>query len=419
MFLLYNFLLTLASPIWVPWMILRARARKEQPNWKERMGDSSIEPPRDGVRRVWIHAVSVGEVIAVLPILRELRNKMPNHQIVFSVTTSSGHSTAQDKAAGLYDHLIYFPIDVARFQLAAMTRVRPDVVAIMETELWMNFLWAAKAMDAKTLLINGRISDRSFPRARRVKFFYRALLRDLDLALMQSDKDAERIRTLGAAKAEVLGNCKFDEAAEEVKIDRQELGISPKSLVIVVGSTRGEEDERLVLDALEEVKDLGALIIHAPRHLERADELALDAAKRFGEVRRRSEALPLGHCSYLLLDTYGELAKIYAIADVAIVGGGFANLGGQNLIQPLAHGVPALHGPHMQNFREATAEADSVGAAIQCADSAELAATLRRLLTDPHERQKMGSAASAMVQRHRGASARYAQAIADAAGSGR
>ena len=161
------------------------------------------------------------------------------------------------------------------------------------------------------------------------------------------------------------------------------------------------------------------MTIHAPRHLERADELAVDAAKRFGAVRRRSEALPLGDSHYLLLDTYGELAKIYAIADVAIIGGGFANLGGQNLIQPLAQGVPVLHGPHMQNFREATAEADSQGAAIQCSDSAELAAALRRLLTDPNERQKMGAAASAMVQRHGGASARYAQAIADAAGPGR
>ena len=199
MFVLYNILLTLFSPVWVIWMWLRTRARKEQPNWAERTGNYDLKPDKSKAR-AWIHAVSVGEVIAVMPILAELRAKAPDCEIVLSVTTSSGHQTAREKAQGLYDLLVYFPIDVARFQLAAMQRVQPRVVAIMETELWFNFLWAAKVFDAATLLVNGRISDRSFRRSIRARFFYRALLSRMDRCLMQTQEDADRISALGAGR---------------------------------------------------------------------------------------------------------------------------------------------------------------------------------------------------------------------------
>lgn len=413
MFLLYNFLLTLLAPLWVPWMLLRARARQEAPNWKERQGEFEITPDPKA-RRVWIHAVSVGEVVAAMPILAEVRSLLPEHEIVLSVTTSSGHQTAREKATGLYDHLVYFPIDVARFQMAAMTRVRPEAVAIMETELWLNFLWAAKAMGATTLLVNGRISDRSFPRARKVRFFYRSMLRYLDRALMQTELDADRIRALGADNTEVLGNCKFDEGALE-NVDpqtlRREFGIGEDEAVLVVGSTRGEEEETLVLDAIERLDRPGLKIIHAPRHLERADALAETVAARFGSVARRSRG---ESGRYLVLDTYGELGRVYALADVAIVGGGFSNLGGQNLIQPLAHGKPVIHGPYMQNFAFAAKAAADAGASIVASSADELAAVLRDLLDDPERRSRMGNEAKALVAKHRGAARRYAEAIAEA-----
>lgn len=308
MFLLYNFLLTLLAPIWVPWMLLRARSREEKPSWKERQGEFDIAPKK-GARRVWIHAVSVGEVVASLPILTHLRTFLPNHEVVLSVTTSSGHRTAREKAAGLYDHLVYFPIDVARFQLAAMTRVRPEVVAIMETELWFNFLWAAKAMGATTLLVNGRISDRSFPRAWRIRFFYRSMLRYLDRALMQTGLDADRIRALGATHVEVLGNCKFDEGAfEEVDAAalRSELGIGIDEPVIVVGSTRSEEEEALVIEAISLLDRPSVRIVHAPRHLERADALAaavaeLAAARRVATLTLAAAALAMASAKLFIV----------------------------------------------------------------------------------------------------------------------
>ncbi len=415
MFLLYNILLTLMAPFWAPWMWMRARARKEQPNWGERFGNYELKPRKDR-RRVWIHAVSVGEVVASMPVLAGLRKAMPSHEIVLSVTTSSGHQTARDKAAGLYDHLVYFPIDVARFQLAAMQHVQPAVVAVMETELWFNFLWAAKVFDAKTLLINGRISDRSYPRSRRVRFFYRALLSRMDKCLMQTVKDAERIQSLGAANAEVLGNCKFDQALAGLDADpvewRAKLGLDPKVPILVIGSTRGETEEKFVLDALRQIPLTTLQVVHAPRHLERVPPLAHEVSEAFGSVALRSKE---ERGNYLILDTYGELDKVYSVADIVVIGGGFDKLGGQNLLQPLAHGKPVLHGPHMQNFREVADAATEAGASAVCASPEELAAQIRSLLVDPEKRSAMGAAAKRLVECNAGASERYARAIADAA----
>jgi 3-deoxy-D-manno-octulosonic-acid transferase len=415
MFLLYNLLLTITAPLWVPWMLWRASRRHERPDWKQRCGDFPIEPRGDR-NRIWLHAVSVGEVVAALPVLRALRRLAPGHEIVLSVTTSSGWQTARDRAQGLFDHLVYFPIDVARFQLAAMVRVSPSVVAIMETELWFNFLWAAKAIGAHTMLINGRISDRSYPRARWFRFFYRRLLAYLDEALMQTNRDAERIRDLGARQVEVLGSTKFDEAADQARASQTDvrawLGIPPDAPVVVIGSTRSEAEETLVLDALAHPSLAHVYVVHAPRHLERAAPLADAYRRRFGAVALRSKAEP---GQRLILDTYGELGQAYAAADVVVVGGGFDNLGGQNLIQPLAHGKPVLHGPHMQNFAEVARMAQEVGASQVCRDADELARALAALLSDPIERERRSRVAQALVAEHLGAAERYAKAIARAA----
>jgi 3-deoxy-D-manno-octulosonic-acid transferase len=415
MFLLYNLLLTVTAPIWVPWMLWRSSRRREQPDWKQRCGDFPIDPRSDR-NRIWLHAVSVGEVVAALPVLRALRRLAHGHEIVLSVTTSSGRQTAQDRAQGLFDHLVYFPIDVARFQLAAMVRVSPSVVAIMETELWFNFLWAAKAVGAHTMLINGRISDRSYPRARWFRFFYRRLLAYLDEALMQTDRDAERIRDLGARQVEVFGSTKFDEAAEQARASRTEvrawLGIPPEAQVVVIGSTRSEAEETLVLDALAHPSLANVYVVHAPRHLERVAPLADAYRRRLGAVALRSRG---ESGQRLILDTYGELGQAYAAADVVVVGGGFDNLGGQNLIQPLAHGKPVLHGLHMQNFAAVARMAQEAGASQICHDADELARALHALLSDPVERERRSRIAQELVAQHLGAAERYADAMAGAA----
>ena len=417
MYLFYNFILTILSPIWVPWMWWRSAKRKEKPNWKERQGHYPMEPRINGVPipRVWVHAVSVGEVVASMPVLKEIRKVLPDHEIVLSVTTSSGHQTAREQVSELVDYICYFPLDIPLLQLRAMQKVQPRVVAIMETELWFNFLWAAKTFDAQTLLINGRISDRSYPRSRLLKFFYKALLQNMDQCLMQTQKDADRILALGAKSAEVFGNCKFDQAVEGLDADPQEwrdkLGLVADKPVIVIGSTRSEEEEVLVVEAIGLVGLERVSVVHAPRHLERAEALAELAKSRLGVGARRS----LGESgAYLILDTYGELSSVYCVADIVVIGGGFSNMGGQNLIQPLAHGKPVLHGPHMQNFAEAAAAARACGAAETCATASELAEAINRLLADPRESHRRGQCAKDMVAANIGASERYARAIASA-----
>ena len=392
----------------------RSKKRKEKPNWQERMGNIDISARKDG-KRIWLHAVSVGEVVASMPILKEVRAQLPDHEIVLSVTTSSGHQTAREKAEGLFDHLIYMPIDVARLQLSAMQRVRPSVVAIMETELWFNFLWAAKVFDAKTLLINGRISDRSFPRSKKLAFFYRSLLKNMDRCLMQTEVDAERIRALGGQNVEVFGNAKFDQAIEGLNADRSllasEFGLTADRLTIVVGSTRDEFEERYVVDELKPLMNR-VRVIHAPRHLERAVPLGRYVTDAIGRAGLRSKG---EKSDYLILDTYGELSQVYSVADIAIIGGGFSKLGGQNLIQPLAHGIPVIHGPHMQNFRDAAESASHAGATLVASQPGELTSALTLLINDKTLRDRMGAAAKGLIQRSLGASVRYAGAISEAA----
>ncbi|MHB8636438.1 MAG: 3-deoxy-D-manno-octulosonic acid transferase [Fimbriimonadaceae bacterium] len=419
MFLLYNLLLSLTLPIWFPVVWLRAKRRSVQPRWNERWGNFPIEY-RKGTRRVWVHAVSVGEVLAVGPVLRDLRALLPTHEIVLSVTTSTGHGAAEgenEKRPGLYDHLVYFPFDVARSMLAAMQRVQPDVVAVMETELWMSLFWAAKVFDARTMLINGRISDRSFPRARRIRFWYRALFKELDRCLMQTEVDAVRITVLGARSAEVFGNCKFDQALPPELPDpaavRRSFGIPTDALALVVGSTRGVQEERLVLDAIAKLgawRDGRLFVVHAPRHVEGAAELKALAGAKLSQAPALRSAHESGR--YAILDTYGELAQAYAAADVVVIGGGFENLGGQNLIQPLAQGKPVVHGPHMQNFRSTADGAHAAGATMVASTADELAAALDSLFSDRALRVRMGTAASALVRENVGAAKRYADAIA-------
>lgn len=410
----YNVLLILLAIFWVPWMIWRASKRKDKPDWKQRTGDLPLESPKKGVRRAWIHAVSVGEVLAARPILKEIRKLDPDLEIVLSTTTSSGQTAAKENAEGLFDHLVYFPIDVPRFVIAAMIRVRPKVVAIMETELWMNFLWAAKEFRATTILVNARVSDRSFPRSVRIRPYYKALFANLDRAMAQTKVDADRLKSLGFADPEVVGNCKFDGAIEDTVSDkdwREELGIPRDANVVVVGSTRSEHEEKLVVAALK-AADLDVWVVHAPRHIESAPGLAELYREQFGAVALRSKG---EHGRFLVLDTYGELAGVYAIADIVVLGGSFDDLGGQNLLQPLAHGKPVIHGPHMQNFKEAAAAAAAARAAITARNEQDLTDWLKRLMGSDAIRTMMGRAAKELVEENLGASRTYAEAIVEAA----
>ncbi|HEY3781149.1 MAG TPA: 3-deoxy-D-manno-octulosonic acid transferase [Fimbriimonadaceae bacterium] len=414
-FLAYNFILTVLAPFWLIWMLFRAFQRKEKPDWKERRGIYPFEHRQDR-KRIWIHAVSVGEVVATIPLLREVKALLPEYEIVLSVTTSSGHTTAREQAAGLYEHLVYFPIEVPRFMLSAMQKVQPAVVVTIDTELWLDFVWAAKSFRATTMVANGRISDRSFPRMKFFSALYRTLLGDVDLCLTQTQVDADRLAALGAKNVQVLGNMKFDQALDGLSADpedwKEKLHLPKWRPVIVIGSSRGEEEEIFILEALKRVGFERLSVVHAPRHLERVSELSNLVKNATGHVALRSRD---EEGAYLILDTYGELSQVYSVADFVIVGGGFADLGGQNIIQPLAHGKPVIHGPHMENFRDVTSMAASVGATRTVQTPQELANTIEELIQNPDTVEKMGQAAKELVMQNVGASKRYAIEIAKAA----
>ncbi|RYG47009.1 hypothetical protein EON79_08565 [bacterium] len=417
MYALYNVLLFLLAPIWVPWMKRRANRRDEPVNELERRG--ILDLPPKARPRLWLHTVSVGETVAARPILRAIRALRPDLEIIVSVTTSSGHKTAREGPEGLFDHLVYFPIDLPWMTRRAMRSAAPDVLAIMETELWPNAIREAKRAGAKTFILNARLSDRSFPRAKKACALYAAVLGFVDLVGTQSETDTARFRELGALRVATLGNCKFDEAAGLVSDRghwRAEFGLDGR-LAVLVGSLRAEEFVA-VGEQLRALAAEGIPIVVGPRHLERTDEL--DAALG-GGLPRRSRGEEIGPANILLFDTYGELADAYAAADVAVVGGGFARLGGQNIIQPLAHGIPTVHGRHMQNFRDVSSLATGAGASRiawveglesePAGDAASLSEAIRELLRNPERRAEMGRAAQALVQDNLGASERYAREI--------
>lgn len=416
MFILYNLLLTLLSPLWVPWMIYRSRKRKEAPNWTERSGNyHAVIPAKDKKKkRVWVHAVSVGEVIAAKPFLKELRAASPNTEIILSVTTSSGHQTAREMEMPLYDYLVYFPIDVPKFMLRAMQRIQPEVIAIMETELWFNFLWAAEIFDAKTMVVNGRMSDRAYKNSTKFAFFYRALFKNLDQCLVQTEVDKDRFESLGAKNVQVFGNTKFDEAAHIGDIDpagwREKLGIPEGKQIVVVGSTRSEMEEELAISAFFQLTDVA--FVHAPRHLETKDRIVRLFNQHVGSSGKTIGLRSAGeHADYLVLDTFGELGSVYSIADVVVIGGGFDSLGGQNLIQPLALHKPVIHGPNMFNFREAANASVAAGASIICEDADSVAKTIRQILDNDELRGKMATEAAKLVAKNIGSSKRYVEAV--------
>lgn len=403
---LYNLALILGAPIWVPWMWWRANKRAEKPNWQERTGNYDL-PRRADRKRIWVHAVSVGEAIAARPILQELKAALPDHEVVLTTTTSTGQGIAKGLVGKLAAYAFYFPIDVLRFCVAAMTRVEPAVVVIMETELWLNFLTAAKITNAKTCVANGRISERSFAKSRKLRWFYRAVFAKVDLAMMQTEADAERARFLGAKNVQVLGNSKYDEAAEPQPVDWKSILELREERLVVVGSARGEMEEELVINALIGVP---ARIVFAPRHPERAEAVAARARAAGFEVGLRSRGE--NTAKFLILDTMGELATLYPYADVAVIGGGFDELGGQNLIQPMACGAPVVCGPHMKNFREPYEQGLAAGAVLTATTSEELRSEVLKVLNDENLRQRMAEAGRSLVNKNVGASARYAKAIA-------
>lgn len=424
----YNLVLAALLPLLALWLAWRVTlGGKTRRGFMQRLGvvppEARADAHRGTGRAIWVHAVSVGEVSVAGAIIREMLARDDSLRILLSVTTATGHQVASAKLTEC-EALFYLPIDVPLCVNAALEAMRPDMLVVVETELWPNLLDAAHRRGVRTVVCNGRVSDRSFRRSRHARWLYRWALHCVDHVFAQSPQDAERFIALGAREGSVTvtGSCKFDEefpvvTPEAADAMRRKYGLAPESLVWLTGSTGPGEDEPLIDAHAEARRRWPALrMIHAPRHPERADEVAeIIKGRGLGVIRRtemRAGLQPeMGHDSVILLDTIGELTRLYSICDVAFVGRSLVPLGGGNVLQPLHYGKPVIVGRHTSNFRDTVGIAERAGVLFEAPDGPGVARELVRLLGDEELRASIVTRAKAVFDEHCGASGRTAVGI--------
>jgi 3-deoxy-D-manno-octulosonic-acid transferase len=415
MYFLYSLLLLCAAVLLLPWFAIQMlRAGKYRVGIKERLGSvpARLQAPQNSI---WIHAVSVGEVLAVGRLITELESAYPETQIYISTTTATGQALARERFGET--RCFFMPLDLGFAVRAYLRALRPRLLLLAETEFWPNLLHLAKKRGTVIAVVNARISDRSFPRYRRFGWFFRRVLSNVDLFLAQTTADAGRLRAIGAPteRVQVSGNLKFDIRLSGPSQIAQDLrsAIAHDSAVIVCGST-AEGEEELVLQAFKLVQRQfpSAVMILAPRHPERFDKVAgLLSSSGIAFVRRSSwaAACPISG-GIFLLDSVGELASVYALADIAFVGGSLVPGGGHNILEPAQYGVAIVVGPHTFNFREIVSIFQS-GDALRVAEADSFGPILVRLLSDLEQRRLVGRHARDLFTTYAGATQRTLQAL--------
>jgi 3-deoxy-D-manno-octulosonic-acid transferase len=420
---LYSFLYSLALSVGMLaslpyWIFQMARHGKYRKGLAERLGRVSprLQLPVESEPALWVHAVSVGEVLAVAGLVEELQRRFPRHRIFISTTTDSGQALARKRFGEA--NVFYFPMDFAFAIRPYLRALRPQMVVIAETEFWPNFIRLAHASGARIAVVNARISDRSWPNYQRFRGLLRRPLANVDLFLAQTPEDAARLQDIGARpeRVKVAGNLKFDVPVPAppaiVEILRTSINASAAGPVLVCGSTVDGE-EPLLLKAFENlvVQHPRAMMILAPRHPERFPAVAALLGQMSIRFCRRSEwnGEPLAG-GVFLLDTIGELAALYALADVAFVGGSLVPRGGHNIIEPAQHGVATVVGNHTENFRDIVSLFQSRNA-VRIVGPAELPLVLLELLANDEERIALGKRAAETMRSQIGATLRTADEL--------
>lgn len=424
--LLYNiFLHTLAAPIlaayYIPQIIIGNKYRRSLAGKLGRMS-SDFAPERLPRPRMWFHAVSVGEVVALGPLLSNIKQLCPHAGIV----VSTGTETGQDKARSLIgeaEGFLYLPLDFPFFINRLVQSVKPDLFVLMETELWPNLIHSLKANGSLVALVNGRISDRSFPRYRKFRRLFSSTLRSIDLFLMSSEIDASRVAEMGAPTDRVIvtGNTKFDACLADAPpraADRLRalLQLHGDDLVWVAGSTHPGEHE-IILDAYKHLsgKFPGLILIIVPRHVEKSASIINTVEDRgMGAPFLRSSA-DKGETrddrKIVIVDKTGELFQIFSLATVVFVGGSLVPKGGQNILEPASWGKMVLFGPSMEDFRDARDILVRAGAGIEVESAEDLICQVERVLSDPGKAAELGGKGREEILKHAGSSARNAEIL--------
>ena len=449
MYFIYSFLMGAAALLLLPyWLSKGLRHGKYLSNLSERLGFSqgALDGlPADRRGAIWIHAVSVGELLSSIGLAKRLKEAHPDRPLVVSTTTITGQTLARERMQ-FADAVFYFPLDWIFCVRRVLRAVRPAIVIVLETEIWPNFLREARRQNIPVLFVSGRISDRSFARYQRyfgrVGFFLRPLLRsalaNASAFLMQSEKDAERIRALGAPaeRISVSGNLKYDmdipaatPLSRWLEAEARRQGRSP---IVVAGSVVAtEEPLALIAFGVVQGEHPNALLVLAPRKPERfeaAAEFIQESRRKF--IRRSQLALD-GHApgsaatngtisrdvTVILLDSIGELASLYRLADGAFVGGSLVPSGGHNILEPAAFGKIPVFGPSMENFSEIASRFVAAEAAIQVESPEDAGVAWIELLRDPERRGRMSKNAKHLVDNSRGATDRVLSEISQFLGS--
>lgn len=395
----------------VPWVLLRLlwRARRNpayRRRWRERFGYFPAILETD---TIWVHAVSVGEAIAAFPLVRRLIERYPQRPVVLTTTTPTGSERVTEQL-GAHVHHGYMPYDLPGAVARFLTRTRPRLAVIMETEIWPNLYAACRARDIPIVVANARLSERSAAGYRRFAGLTRQTLEHVARFAAQSTADGRRLQALGAPsdRIEITGNVKFDitlpaSLAEQAAALRR--GWDAERPVWIAASTH-EGEEAQILAAFSKVRAHcpRLLLVLVPRHPERFDRVAgLCKAQRLRVVRRTSHCACSPDTDVFLGDTMGELRQLYGTADIAFVGGSLVPAGGHNPLEPAAMRLPIVFGPHMFNFAEISRLLLEAGAAIQVSDAEGLSRGVNEFLQDPSRRTQVGDKAYAVVEANRGA----------------
>lgn len=410
----YRALFALALAGYAPWAFARSLAGKR------RLGDIRGRlgrlPYPDLAGGVWIHAVSVGEIGVARNLVQALRRRLPATRIGVSVSTEAGRALAESTLAEQAS-VFAFPFDLAGPVERALEGVRPGLILLTETEIWPLFLERASRRGIPVAVVNGRISERSFGRYRRVRRWLAPTLSRIALFAMQSEEDARRIEALGAPRERVRvpGNLKYDLESPEAFPDASRLRAAAAGRPVVVAGSTGEDEEGLVLDAWSGLPQRPLLVL-APRRPERFDGVANLVEKRGLRLLRRSSPVSRLPSSgspvdVYLLDSIGELASAYAEAVLAFIGGSLIPTGGQSPIEAWAAGVPVIAGPHMENFREAASRGEALGLLSRVTDAATLGPAIAAALDAREETARRGREALAFVATSRGAAGATADAV--------
>lgn len=433
MYLIYRALTALSMLVLAPYYALRGWRRRDGGAWRQRFGavPREITSPGAGCekrRAIWLHAVSVGEVLAALPLVEALKQRVPDRRIFVSTTTETGQRLARERLRCV-DGILYFPFDWAVAVRRALRAVRPEIVVIMETEIWPNFLREATDLGVPVVFVNARISDASFARYKRwqvlIGEFYGRVLLDADLFLAQTAKDAERLREMGAPEERVIvtGNLKYDVPPPVVGSFGEWLSGQIRSQerwpVLVAGSVVAQEEEA-VLAAYDIVQRRWrrALLVLAPRKTERF-EAAAEIVEESGWHLVRRSGIEIGardasldeNADVLLVDTIGELAGLYSLGDAVFVGGSLVPSGGHNILEPAWFSRPPVFGKSMENFRDMADQFLSARAAVQVDTGPQLGKVWVQMIEDSPLRDRMGKAAHAISERNRGATERCIERI--------